>query len=216
LILGFAHLTATTANGAETRRHWLARGWTEKYVAHDVPSAEQKWPLMAGRARSHDLYMLEGRFWVEVVEHDTGAVADHGRIVYRETDGRLDILSRDAEREAAFFVEALSFSADRGNSVALRSRFPHWSIALNMIEDETAALDPPLDVEGLSCLAFYSTDVVADAARIARHGGRDAIAPFEIRVRDQTLRILMLRSPEGTVIELIQILKTKTSLTHSS
>ena len=213
MILGFAHLTATTADAAEMCRRWTARGWTERYAAPGVASAEQKWPLMAGRARLHDLHMLDGRFAVEVVAHDTGAVAGDGRIRYRETaDGEaLAIVSRNAEREAAFFAEALSFMAVGRNRVVLRSRFPQWSIALDVIEDVAAPLDPPLDLEGFSCIAFYSTDVMADAARIARHGGRDAIAPFDVSVRDRRLRVLMLRSPEGTIIEMIQILKTTPS-----
>lgn len=216
MILGFAHLTATTADAKEARRRWLARGWTESHTVPGVVSAAAKWPLMTGKALLHDLYMMSGDFWVEIIQHDTGAVSGSGRVVYRDGSGAdaLAILARDPDTEVSFFVDALSFTAGAGGRVCLRSRFPQWSITLSVTADAAAPLDPPLDLDGLSCLAFYSTNVVEDAARIAGCGGRDAIDPFEIAVRDRKLRVLMLRSPEGTIIELIQILNTKASLTQ--
>lgn len=216
MILGFAHLTATTANAGEERRRWLGRGWTESHAVPGVISATEKWPLMAGKACLHDLYMMNGDFWVEIVQHDTGVVQGDGRIAYRDGAGgcALGIVARNPDVEAAFFVDALSFAACGDGRGALTSRFPQWSIALSVTEDKNAPLDPPLDLDGLSCLAFYSTGVVEDAARIAACGGRDAIDPFEIRVKDRDLRILMLRSPEGTIIELIQVKKTNASLTQ--
>lgn len=217
MILGFAHLTATTANAAEEQHRWLARGWTTSHTFPGVVSAVQKWPLMTGKARLHDLYMMDGDFCVEVIQHDTGAVSGEGRIVYRDGHGgeALGVVARNPDVETGFFVDALTFAASDDGCVVLRSRFPQWSIALAVAEDANAPLDPPLDLDGLSCLAFYSTNVVEDAARIAAHGGRDAIDPFEIRVGRNDLRILMLRSPEGTIIELIQIVKTNDLLTQS-
>ena len=61
------------------------------------------------------------------------------------------------------------------------------------------------DVEGLSCLAFLSTAPEADAETILAEGGREPTAPFALTVNGRRLRVLMLRSPEGTPIELVKV-----------
>ena len=55
MILGFSHLTHTTATAETVVAGWRARGWDLAWADADVPSAEAKWPLMAAKeiGRAH-------------------------------------------------------------------------------------------------------------------------------------------------------------------
>jgi hypothetical protein len=67
------------------------------------------------------------------------------------------------------------------------------------------AEETPLDLEGLSCLAFLSTSPDEDAEALRAHGARDVTGSFRVTVNGRRLRVLMLRSPTGIPIELVKV-----------
>lgn len=204
MILGFAHLAVGSADfEAETSR-WVESGWVLREVFRRVPSAPEKWPLMAARPESHDLAILHGTPPIEVLAHDSGTVDAAPRLTLGN-EGRVTVLARDAVAEEAFFCNGLGFEATSDHLLELNSRFEQWRVNLMVVPSEGSPLDPPLDLRGFGCLAFYSTNVLADAKRLLEHGGRDATEAFDIELGDRPMTVLMLRSPEGTIIELIKI-----------
>jgi hypothetical protein len=205
MIPGFAHFIYNTANAAKALERWLGGGWSEQFFARSVANPAEKWPLMSKKAAFHDIHLLSGPVAVEVVEHDMGTVDGAARLRFEPGDDMPEIRVRNMEEEAAFFVDALGFTSPASGLLEMNSRFPQWSLKLKVTEDPAAALDPPLDLEGLSCIAFYTTNLENDIARLLDRGGRDKTDTFSFTINDRDLRIAMLRSPEGTIIELIQI-----------
>lgn len=205
MILGFSHLTHATGDAAAAMEGWRARGWTPAWSALGVESAPEKWPLMAHPARSHDLHLLDGPVRVEVIAHDTGSAPVAGRLRLPDGASVVEIATRDLEAERRFLREALRFADGEGDVMTFSGRMPSWSVAVRPVLDAAAPLDPPLDVEGLSCLAFLSTAPEDDAEAMRAFGARDVGRSFRVTVNGRRLRVLMLRSPDGTPIELVKV-----------
>jgi hypothetical protein len=193
MILGFAHITKNRIGVAQSPRLF-------------IPSAPEKWPLMARRASAHRIIFQPS--WSDVpeetIEYDTGIVTEKGRLGVGLD--RILCLARDANAEALFFRDALGFLVDDFGKLTLGSMVRSWRIRLAIAVDEDAPLHPPLDIAGYAALAFYSSDVEADRDHLLKHGGRTPTEPFTVEI-DRKMKIVMLRSPEGTIIELIQVLK---------
>ena len=208
MILGFAHLTRSTATPDAVIAELERDGRTVKARRKDVPSAQEKLSLLQGHARTHELALLTGQPPIEVVSHDTGAVAANSRLDFDATHSEILVKARDGAAIDRFFTEGLGFRAEQG-MLRLDGRFPQWSVGIRVAADRDAPLDPPLDLEGWSCLAFYATDPAADAAHLKTVGGRDSTVVFPVEWSGSRMSVAMLRDPEGTIIELIKILDRK-------
>ncbi len=208
MILGFAHLTRSTAEPDAIIAAFEGKGMAVTARRKDVPSAPEKLPLLERHARNHELALLSGAPPVEVVSHDTGAVAAPSRLELDADRSEIRVKVRDAAAVGRFFIDGLGFH-DADGTLKLDGRFPQWSVTVRLHHEADAPLDPPLDVEGWSCLAFYVTNPEADAAHLRAKGGRDCTAPFQVQWQGGRMGIMMLRDPEGTIIELIKILDRK-------
>lgn len=204
MILGFSHLIHATADAEKAISYWSERGWTRAWDARGVRSAPEKWPLMACPAEEHDLHLLDGPVRIEVVAHDTGASRGVERLRFCE-DPAIVVLTSDApERERRFFREGLRFGDGADDVLTFSGRLPGWSLSVRpILVTETA--EPPLDLEGLSCLAFLSTAPEEDAEALRAHGARDVTGSFRVTVNGRRLRVLLLRSPTGILIELVKV-----------
>jgi hypothetical protein len=209
MILGFAHLTRSTAEPAEVIAALTRDGMAVTAHHKDVPSAQEKWPLLDRQARSHELALLAGSPAIEVVSHDTGTIDTESRLALDSGRSEIRVKVRDQSAVGRFFAEGLGFRATKDGALRLDSRFPQWSVTVRLLPDADAPIDPPLDLEGWSCLAFYATNPEADAAHLRAHGGRDGTAVFPVSWTGSRMSIAMLRDPEGTIIELVKILDRK-------
>jgi len=208
MILGFAHLTRSTATPDSVIAQFERDGMAVKARRKDVPSAAEKWPLLQRKARTHELALLTGQPTIEVVCHDTGAVTAGSRLDFDAAKSEIRVKARDGAAIGRFFTEGLGFRAEQG-MLRLDSRFPQWSVAIRLVADAQAPLDPPLDLDGWSCLAFYATSPEADIAHLKTVGGRDSTAVFPVEWDGGRMGVAMLRDSEGTIIELIKILDRK-------
>ena len=181
---------------------------TIKAHQKDVPSASDKWPLMARQAKAHEMAVLIGGTSIEVVSHDTGVVEADSRLGFDMARAEIMLRVRDRRAVDRFYTDGLGFRVD-GERLRFEGRFPQWSVTIRVTQDAAAPLDPPLDLEGWSCLAFYATNPEADLAQLRNAGGRDSTAMFPVEWEGGRLGITMLRDPEGTIIELIKILDRK-------
>jgi hypothetical protein len=192
MILGFAHITKNVAYN---------RG------ADAVANASAKHPLMAGHATMHWLSLRrQDGLTEEMIEYDTGIVERPSRIEL--DDARcIWLTARDQKREKRFLCEAFGFQANEESIeiVRLASPVSWWSVTINICQEANAPIDPPLDIAGYAAIAFYSSDVEADRDHLLKHGGRTPTEPFTVKL-DREMKIVMLRSPEGTIIELIQVM----------
>lgn len=207
MILGFAHITDNWEG------HTLFPG-----VSFVVPSPSEKWPLMANQAKSHNLLIRPRRgVMTEIVRYDTGVVMKPGRLRLGASSDIILIDARDPDAEAAFTIYGLGFNEvgagfkaislrDAGRALEFRSQVSRWCLDVGVMQKADAPIDPPLDIAGYAALAFYSSDVEADRDHLLKHGGRTPTEPFTVKL-DREMKIVMLRSPEGTIIELIQVVK---------
>lgn len=194
MILGFAHITKNVR---------YARG------APAVANAPEKWPLMARQAVLHWLTLSKHPLLgpkEEVVEYNTGVVEQPGPGRLSLATGKVVLHCRDAEAESAFFVSGHLAVDTPMRWLECNSLVPDWSEKFYPVSRPDVPIDLPLDIEGYAALAFYSTNVEADRDHLLKHGGRTPTEPFTVTL-DRKMKIVMLRSPEGTIIELIQVLK---------
>lgn len=141
---------------------------------------------------------------VECVEYETGVVEDAGRL--DRGLGKAIVSARDPHKESTFFRDGIGFQGSGQPVLEFRAHVPQWGVTVEVCHDPDAPIDPPLDIAGYAALAFYSSDVEADRDHLLKHGGRTPTEPFTVKL-DRKMKIVMLRSPEGTIIELIQVVK---------
>jgi hypothetical protein len=198
VILGFAHITKNVP--------------VELLADAGVPSAPEKWPLMARRATAHRLTLQKiADVPVELVEYDTGAVEKPSRLSLNA--GLICVVARERS-EMSFLCVGVGFclrtegmmgGAKDAYILHLESAVQSWRAKVCVALREDAPIDPPLDIAGYAALAFYSSDVEADRDHLLKHGGRTPTEPFTVTL-DREMKVVMLRSPEGTIIELIQVM----------
>ena len=206
MIIGFAHICLNTASVTEAVTPLIEQGYkiSGKFIA--VPSASEKWSLLSRPATRHDLILLEGPLPIEVVKHDTSTYGKDSNLNITEDYSSLVLSARDEVSEQAFMT-LLGFQPLADGSLKLKSQFSQWSVQLKFSAKARAAADPMLDVDGFSCLAFYSTDPIEDGERLKAAGARDITNAFSIVLGKRSMSIIMLRSPEGIIIELIKVLR---------
>lgn len=198
MILGFAHITENV--------HGRSGEW--------VPNPPEKWPLMAHPSERHSIELVwkTGRdpygnltgLPMEIVRYDASVVGLPSRLGAFGTDIAMRV--HDLDTEYRFFCAGLGFTPELGK-LYLASTIEHWRVRVHtwVDPDPFAPIDPPLDIAGYAALAFYSSDVEADRDHLLNHGGRTPTEPFTVKL-DREMKIVMLRSPEGTIIELIQVM----------
>ena len=204
MILGFAHLTYSTDRIDQIIKGLQQEGFLLTSIHRMVPSSVAKWPLMARPARMHDLALMQGPLALEIVSHDTGSVESSVTLGCDVASRTINLRVRDTCIEREFMSRALPCKS-KDHSIEVYGAFPGWSVSLKIAEDLSAPLLPPLDVEGFSCLAFYSNNPVKDCQRLVALGARHPTEEFAITLDRRDLSIVMLRSPGGVVIELVKV-----------
>jgi hypothetical protein len=194
MILGFAHITKNIP--------------VELLADAGIPNAPEKWPLMERQAKSHRISVQSGSNGpaIEFVEYDTGSIEQPGRLGLLTDAVSLRVRSLGAE--VGFFCVGLGFCwgvGFMGGRLYLTSAIDYWKVSILPWVEDDAPIDPPLDIAGYAALAFYSNDVEADRDHLLKHGGRTPTEPFTVKL-NREMKIVMLRSPEGTIIELIQVM----------
>lgn len=193
MILGFAHV----AIGCELKK--------EAVTYRDIDNHISKMKLMRKPSETHDLVVeFPGMVPLELVNYSKGLISSPSRFGV-ETFGSVELRARDIEAEGKFFAGLGIRSTKR--MVHIASHLKAWRVNLWFHTDPKAPIDPPLDIAGYAALAFYSTDVEKDAAALISRGGRESTGKFSLRLGRKDLDVCLLRSPEGTIVELIKVHK---------
>jgi len=123
------------------------------------------------------------------------------------------LASPDLERERKFWHEGLGFiEQNRGRTeegiswlrMSYAAPVPAWQCELILVESPGISTDCRLDDAGFSCLALTCSSLSSDLQRGLAHGGRDASGCFSALVNGRRLDLVLLRSPGGAPIELVQ------------
>ena len=89
--------------------------------------------------------------------------------------------------------------------IEIRGAFPKWSAQLRLVENKSAPQCQPLDIEGYSCLAFYSNNILEDVQRLVGLGAGSATEEFAVDLSGRRVNVAMLRSPGGAILELLRV-----------
>ena len=206
MILGFGHVTLHTD---DVDRSIAQLAIQVNTVYRDWPSAFEKTPLLSRAVERHDLVLLENLPAIEVVRHVGAFTQRSGRIDINEELSRLSVQCRNVEVEKKFFMTGIGFKEVDNGSLQFKSVIPQWTVTIDLVENYDAEIDPLLDVNGYSCLAFYVTDLEKDLKKLLGGGGRCPTKVFDVALGERRMSVLMLRSPEGTIIELIKVNKNE-------
>jgi hypothetical protein len=204
VILGFSHVTFGTGQFDRATEFFQKKGFVLKDAYRSVLSPPAKWPLMARRPRRHDLALLMGSLTVEIVSHETGSVDGPTVIDVDPLSGLITLNSGDVARECEFFVRSLPCAKENGR-IEICGAFPKWSAQLRLVENRSATYCQPLDIEGYSCLAFYSNNICEDVQRLVSLGAGSATEEFAVNLNGRRVSVAMMRSPGGAIIELLKV-----------
>lgn len=88
--------------------------------------------------------------------------------------------------------------------VAFRAPVPQWSLDVILAEGDGQPGSSLLDAAGFPCLGLLSTNVPRDSDRMRQAGAREGSGEFHVEINGKTLRIAVVRGPDGELLELIQ------------
>lgn len=157
-----------------------------------------------GSAREIRSRHLGTTWWVEVPPGPCAEVGTHVEAVM--------VCVNELERSRAFWTDGLGLAEGRGVVDQPRSRLlrpstplPQWAVDVFLIEtggseSERWYLDDP----GFPCVAFLTTDIDNDRARLRHHGAAEVGEVFNVQVAGLALEVCFLRGPSGEPVELIQ------------
>jgi hypothetical protein len=162
-----------------------------------------------------EAYALKAVRWARILALDAPIWGDGGA----STSTSVKAVTRsvgDLCASAAFFCDLLGLKlAAQGSArgakqwVRLDSQSPvaRWrlSVLLCAASDTGEAAPMRLDQSGYPCLAFLSTDIVADAEKLAAHTRGRRSDVFDLVVDQKLLSILLAEGPSNELIEFIQV-----------
>lgn len=165
------------------------------------------WQRMGkGRVREVRSPRLRATWWME---EPTGCHSETGS---RVTSVMVNV--RELDRSLAFWTEGLGLTAGRGTLDRPRWRrlspstpLPQWALEIFLVETDGVGSKPwwYLDDPGFPCVAFLSTDIDEDRARLQHHGAAEVGEVFDVHVAGRPLGVCVLRGPSGEPVELIQV-----------
>ena len=123
-------------------------------------------------------------------------------------------LASNIENAMHFWCEGLHFSLkeqgvmDKGRKwsrLVLSSPVPAWRLNLVLAEDDETDKEVMLDQAGFPCLGLLSSNVEEDANKAHSAGGRDFTQLFTMQINQKAMKLIMFRTPEGKLVELIEL-----------
>jgi catechol 2,3-dioxygenase-like lactoylglutathione lyase family enzyme len=124
---------------------------------------------------------------------------------------------RDLDRTISFWKGALGLRGLTEGSTDgrrwARGRFvspvPAWCLDVVIAEGEELPPASCLDAPGFPCLALLSTDARRDEAKLLSAGGTESTGVFEVNIDGKGLQVVVLRGPDGELVELLQVNRGK-------
>jgi membrane-bound inhibitor of C-type lysozyme len=221
MIVQFDHIALTgTAMDTQTRILELM-GYEQVFSSEQVPNPEIKRPFMQVWCDHHTLalYRREGSIPIEIIGYEHTS-RGHSRYDLKQVpNGRLT--QADEDDTAPDSVDALdtvvletvspSATCEFFRTLGLEQSDPRTLTFESPLTDPTfvelreassASGETYLDTPGYPCLAFVTTDIEAELARLDK-AGYDVTAVETIALPEKTLEIGFVMGPTGEPVELV-------------
>lgn len=166
-----------------------------------VTSNRLKWGLTKNKPTYHHIVVGAGKLVpLELVQYDTGFAIGKSRISVQGSS-YINVMARNKDHEMVFLSR---LGIVEYGMVRVKSVTPRMCVDILVRQDNNAPIDPPLDISGYQALAFYTAHIASDLDKLADAGGKDSTPIFSAKVGVNEFDVCMIRSPEGTIVELIQ------------
>jgi hypothetical protein len=206
MIIGLSHITINSINIEKQRKHYLDKGWSEIFFSPGIYNHPAKKLLLNSYNELHDICMFNkaGCNDVELVKH--GDKKHFENNVYAISDDGIIILQcRHYEMSLVFWRDCMGF-VEEGELLIKASPMPQWNCKIKLIESNVEPISK-LDNVGISCLAFYTTDLAGDIVEIQKKFNKEKLTvsdDIRLNVNGKNLRINMLQAASSEIIELIE------------
>ncbi len=202
MILGFAHLAINSGDPETIVADFEAKGFTMEAFHRGVPNAPEKKPYLSKFQELHDLRILGGEVAIEILWHgDTCS-----RHPLNAIEGGVPVVRTHlTEAETRFWTQGVGYKKRNDGILNFQSRLPFWQGKLKIVKGQPVRELPLLDMEGPVCIAMYSTNVEKDASKLEALGGTEKSAKFNVNVGNRNLDVGFIRSPGGSILELIKV-----------
>lgn len=113
-----------------------------------------------------------------------------------------------------FWKEFFGIKKPEEGSTAAGQRFarlkfagsmPHWSFTMILLEAKEKYSLPMLDHLGFSCMSILTSNLERARKKFFAAGGEFRSAPIDIKVNDRDLKLEIVRTPDGALLELLAI-----------
>lgn len=196
MIVGVAQVVINAADAEAEAARWEADGFARTFAHPDLPNHPAKASLQGAPRDALTLIHLTPPGAGPALEVTSYAGAPPaGRAAYALADGRAEATVTHAAASAAFWTEALGFTAN-GDVLRSPGLLPSMRLDVTLVEDR-AAEAATVDADGCVLVTLLSTNAVEDAARLGGQAWTETVAGRE-------LTVAMVRGPGGEPVEILQ------------
>lgn len=205
MILGFSHVAINTDNVRARISELEKKDFTliESYVS--LPSHPSKTALLNRETKNHDIHLLSGPYNIEVVSHHNGARVANSR--YSLQSNHIEVQTNCFESEKLFFQNALGFEEMSPRLLTLSSKFSTLSVSIRLETSSQNLGISYLDDEGVTCMAFLTTNLDQDIEVLIAEGATYITEKFDMVIGKRRFLVAMGRSPSGLIFELLSVLR---------
>lgn len=205
MIIGLSHISVNTTSIVKKKEEYLRNQWHLLFAEHNLLNSPSKKEFLNEYNDKHHICVLtkEANNDIEIVEH--GKKRFKGNNIYFLENNTININCNSFENSYKFWTKGMGFSKN-GDIYNKFSPFLKWNCRIKLIpfKGNTNCF---LDGDGVSCLAFFSTDLNKDTSLLlqgenycTKHSGN-----FNLTVNGKNLMINIVRGPSGELVELIQL-----------
>ena len=205
MIIGFSHFVENTLNPEESAMRFLSKGYSSDFLEVGVLNHPAKKVLLKEYSEHHDLHMLRHTdcYDIEVINHYSSENKIQDRIILHENNiVEITVPAGKLNSEYQFW-QALGLSKN-GNSISLKRPISAWQITLDFKESSDPLAEQMLDLNGITSIAFITKSIESCMRRI-----NDSLSwkseTFKLKVNGKSLSIILVKSPTGLIIELIEV-----------
>lgn len=206
MIVGVSHISFNVENFDDICKEHNQKEFECEFIEKEIMNHQDKKSVLSSYQPVHNIGLFKSKnvhVSIEVTDH--GIFSDNEKGPYENHLDKVVLKTSDIQKEKKFWKNAMKFKGtDTSNQIEFKSILSKWSIMLELQEDKR--ITPCyLNSEGHTCLAFVSNDVTKDLEVMKYNGAYDICGPFKLVVNQKEIKIVLARSVNGALIELIQV-----------
>ncbi|AGI72502.1 hypothetical protein OA238_c24450 [Octadecabacter arcticus 238] len=207
MIIGFSHISQTCRYIDSEANLLVSQGFEQKFIIRNLANHPSKQSIVRGesfpKTHSIGLFHHQDSVVTELIEYENISERDCPRY---KIDGKSIVLkANQIDAEVTFWKNALKCKEVAHHHLQFASFVKSWNGDFIFEQTDQPLEKPMLNDVGLNCFAFYVKGLDTFLTEIQTYNAVLKVAPFELRVNDRNLRVAMLRSPDGNIIELIEV-----------